>query len=44
MQVASLIKWLMSANPADRPTAREVLRGDVLPPLVEDAQLNDLLR
>ncbi|GAX82154.1 hypothetical protein CEUSTIGMA_g9582.t1 [Chlamydomonas eustigma] len=43
-KVAHLIRWLMSANPADRPTAREVLRSDVLPPLVEDEQLKDLLR
>lgn len=34
----------MSPNPADRPSAREVLRSDILPPRVEDEQLNDLLR
>ncbi len=44
MQVARLIRWLTAANPADRPTAREVLRSELLPPTVGDEQLTDLLR
>ncbi|CAL8462314.1 g1847 [Coccomyxa elongata] len=43
-QVARLIRWLTAANPADRPTAREVLRSELLPPTVGDEQLTDLLR
>ena len=43
-QVAKLVKWLMAPNPADRPTAREVLRSEVLPPAVGDEQMVDLLR
>lgn len=42
--VARLIRWLLVPNPADRPTAREVLRSDLLPPTVGDEQLADLLR
>eukprot|EP00798_Chlamydomonas_sp_ICE-L_P001600 gene1601-32989_t len=42
--IAKLVRWLMSPNPAERPTAREVLRSDVLPPRVGDEQLQDLLR
>lgn len=38
-QVADLIRLLMAPNPADRPSAREVLRGELLPPRVEDEQL-----
>lgn len=34
----------MAPNPADRPSAREVLQSDYLPPRVEDEQLKDLLR
>jgi hypothetical protein len=34
----------MSAKPADRPSARQVLQSDLLPPRVEDEQLKDLLR
>jgi hypothetical protein len=34
----------MSPKPSDRPSAREVLRSDLLPPLVEDEQLKDLVR
>ncbi|KAG1662775.1 hypothetical protein FOA52_006801 [Chlamydomonas sp. UWO 241] len=43
-KVATLIRALMAPNPADRPSAREVLRGELLPPRVEDEQLQDLLR
>ena len=39
IQVASMIRWLTSPNPAQRPTAAEVLRSDILPPLVGDEQL-----
>jgi hypothetical protein len=31
---ARLIRWLMAANPAQRPTAAEVLRSQLLPPQV----------
>lgn len=34
----------MSPKPADRPTARQVLTSDLLPPRLEDEQLKDLLR
>ncbi len=34
----------MSPKPADRPSARELLQSDLLPPRVEDEQLKDLLR
>lgn len=43
-QVARLIRWLTAANPAERPSAREVLRSELLPPTVGDEQLTDLLR
>ncbi|KXZ55244.1 hypothetical protein GPECTOR_3g384 [Gonium pectorale] len=43
-RVAQLIRWLMSPNPSERPSAREVLSSDLLPPRVEDEQLTDLLR
>ncbi|KAK9811583.1 hypothetical protein WJX72_006503 [[Myrmecia] bisecta] len=43
-QVAKLIRWLLAPNPADRPSAREVLRSEILPPTVGDEQLTDLLR
>ena len=44
MQVARLIKWMTAADPLLRPSAREVLRSDLLPPTVGDEQLTDLLR
>lgn len=44
MQVAELIRWLTAANPRDRPSMREVLRSELLPPTVGDEQLTDLLR
>lgn len=34
----------MSPKPADRPSARQVLTSDLLPPRLEDEQLKDLLR
>jgi hypothetical protein len=34
----------MAPKPADRPSAREVLQSDLLPPRLEDEQLKDLLR
>lgn len=34
----------MAADPAHRPSAREVLRSELLPPTVGDEQLTDLLR
>ncbi|GIM05041.1 hypothetical protein Vretimale_9508, partial [Volvox reticuliferus] len=43
-RVARLIRWLMAPNPGERPSAREVLASDLLPPRVEDEQLKDLLR
>ncbi len=30
-QVCRVIRWLMAPNPAQRPTAKEVLRSDLLP-------------
>ena len=39
-----MVRWLMAANPADRPSAREVLRSEVLPPTVGDDEITDLLR
>lgn len=39
-----MVKWLMAANPSGRPSAREVLRSELLPPTVGDEQLTDLLR
>ncbi|KAH7351668.1 hypothetical protein KP509_19G008700 [Ceratopteris richardii] len=42
-QQAVLVKSLMSANPADRPSAMDVLRNH-LPPRMEDEALNDVLR
>lgn len=42
--VCRLIRWLLAASPADRPTARRVLTSDLLPPAVGDAELDDLLR
>ena len=30
--VCSLIRWLLAANPAERPTALEVQRSELLPP------------
>lgn len=37
-------RWLISPKPADRPSARQVLTSDLLPPRLEDEQLKDLLR
>ena len=43
-QVARLIGELTAHDPAQRPTAKEVLRSELLPPTVGDQQLADLLR
>ncbi|PNH06312.1 putative serine/threonine-protein kinase [Tetrabaena socialis] len=43
-RVARLIRWLMAPNPGERPSAREVLASDLLPPRLEDEQADlDLL-
>lgn len=42
--MARLIRRLIAANPAERPSAREALRSELLPPTVGDQQLADLLR
>ncbi len=39
-----MVRWLMAANPDDRPSAQEVLRSELLPPTEGDEQLTDLLR
>lgn len=44
LQVAQLVRWLTAANPRERPSMREVLRSELLPPTVGDEQLTDLLR
>jgi translation initiation factor 2-alpha kinase 4 len=41
---AALIRALLAVNPADRPTARQALRSELIPPTVGDEQLTDLLR
>ena len=38
------MRWLTQHNPAQRPSAMEVLRSELLPPSVADEQLTDLLR
>ena len=38
------MRWLTQRNPAQRPSAVEVLRSELLPPSVADEQLTDLLR
>lgn len=43
-QAARLIDALVQADPSQRPTAAEVLRSDLLPPLSSDEQLGDTLR
>ena len=43
-QAARLIKELTVHNPGERPTAKEILRSELLPPTVGDQQLSDLLR
>ena len=40
----SLVTWLLQPNPADRPTAAELLRSDLLPPVVGDEAATDVLR
>ena len=39
-----MIRWLMASNPADRPSAAELMRSPLIPPAVGDEQLDDLLR
>lgn len=41
---AALIRALLAVNPTDRPTARQALRSELIPPTVGDEQLTDLLR
>jgi len=41
---AAFIRELLAVNPADRPTARQALRSELIPPTVGDEQLTDLLR
>ena len=43
-QVASLIRLMMANSPAERPSARDLLRSDLLPPTVADEAVSDLLR
>ena len=42
--IATLVLWLLSSHPANRPSAKELLRSDYLPPRVGDEQLQDLIR
>ena len=42
--MASLIKQMLAHSPADRPSARDLLRSDLLPPTVADEAVSDLLR
>ncbi|KFM24635.1 putative serine/threonine-protein kinase GCN2 [Auxenochlorella protothecoides] len=42
--VCRLIRWMLARSPADRPTARQVLASELLPPSVGDEELADLLR
>ena len=44
VQVAKLVRQMMAPDPGSRPTAREVLRSELVPPAVGDEQLTDLLR
>ncbi|KAH9310730.1 hypothetical protein KI387_025765, partial [Taxus chinensis] len=43
VEQSALVKRLMAPNPSDRPSALQVLRNE-LPPRMEDASLNDVLR
>ncbi|XP_057815476.2 eIF-2-alpha kinase GCN2 isoform X2 [Cryptomeria japonica] len=43
IEQSALVKRLMAPNPSDRPSALQVLRNE-LPPRMEDASLNDVLR
>eukprot|EP00898_Chlorokybus_atmophyticus_P003003 jgi/Chlat1/3703/Chrsp251S03860 len=43
-QQAAIIRWLVADNPANRPSASELLRSDYMPPRMEDEYLNDVLR
>ncbi|XP_024542885.1 eIF-2-alpha kinase GCN2 isoform X2 [Selaginella moellendorffii] len=41
---AALVHLLVSPHPQDRPSAREVLQSELLPPRMEDEALKDILR
>lgn len=41
---AALVRWLTSHNAADRPAASEALRSNLIPPIIKDEQMADLLR
>ena len=41
---AALIRMLLAPDPQNRPTARQALRSELIPPTVGDEQLTDLLR
>ncbi|CAG9460030.1 unnamed protein product [Pedinophyceae sp. YPF-701] len=41
---AELVRWLVAADPARRPSAREVLSSDLLPRTLEDEQLEFVLK
>lgn len=43
-QAAALVSWLLTTAPSRRPTARQVLASELLPPTVEDQALSDMLR
>ena len=42
--VAKLISWLLSPDPASRPTAQEALKSSLIPATIGDEHLTDLLR
>lgn len=41
-QQATLVRWLMAPNPAERPSAAQVLRSELLPPRMENESLNGI--
>ncbi|ESO93561.1 hypothetical protein LOTGIDRAFT_119057 [Lottia gigantea] len=44
-QQTKIIKWLLNHDPNSRPTTKELLRSDLLPPLqMEEATMNELFR
>lgn len=42
--VARMVAWLCSRDPSQRPSARELLKSDLLPRTVEDEELRVMLR